>query len=116
MCKHSILVAVDRTNESRGDRGRKQRLCEDVVSFYNSNWYLKSKIFDNIPTIHVQPVPNLSPVKHENPQEMEFLSRFRDVIQYLETDTIEQFLREMEDLIVQQVPSRERGAYVLQKH
>ena len=97
LCKHSILVAVDRINESRGDRERQQRLCEDVVSFCNSNWYRKT--FDNIPTIHVQPVPNLSPVKHENPQEMEFLSRFRDVIQHLETDTIDQFLREMEDLI-----------------
>ena len=46
---------------------------------------------------------------------MEFLSRFRDVIQYLETDTIDQFLREMEDLIVQPVPIRERGRYVIQK-
>ena len=107
LCKHSILVAVDRINEYREDSEGKQRVCEAVVSFCNSNW--KRKTYDHIPTIHVYPTPKLSVGRDEIPQEIEFLSRFRDVIQYLETDTIERYLREMEDLIVQPVPSRERG-------
>ena len=49
----------------------------------------------------IAPAPKLSVRRDEVLQEMEFLSPFRDVIEYLKTNTIEQYLREMEGLIAQ---------------
>ena len=108
LCKHSILVAVNRMKNTRGIENQRM-LCERVVECCNSNW--KRKTYETIPKIHVcaPPKPNVIIKKDDvvDNQRLEFISRFREIINHLDPDIVHDYLRDMETKTLQPIPMDE---------
>ena len=111
LCQHSVLVAVNRIKHAR-DSEVERLVCERVVQFCNPNW--QRKTFQTIPKIHVSNPPKLNMIVKDDvvdDQRLEFISRFRDVIDYLDPGIVDGYLRAMETKTLQPVPLHERATF-----
>ena len=90
---------------TRGDASAQRILCERVVAFCNSNW--KRKTYETIPNIHVCTPPKLNVMTNDDvidDQRLEFISRFREIINHLDPDIVDEYLRDMETKTLQPIP------------
>ena len=111
LCRHSILVAVNRIKYAR-DKDAQRAVCERVVVFCNPNW--QRKTFQTVPKIKVCTPPKLTTfVKDDvvDDEHLHFISRFREILEYLDPDIVDEHLREMELKTLQPIPVDERVSF-----
>jgi len=94
LCRHSILVVVERLRMTR-DRDVKKGICKSVVSFCHLNWHRTT--YDETPEVEVVKPPTLCPVTlGQDPRRQQYMERFRNAIQFMSSTSIEDHLQSME--------------------
>ena len=104
-CNHALLAVLERLTMCR-DKDERESMCATVVDSCNKNWH-RSTYFNASQPVNI-PVPPKIRVHDQLGKQgsSAFLLRFKEVLQYLPADIINDMLRRLETLALEpQTPS-----------
>ena len=98
-CKHTLQVVVDKL-QMCPDRDERKAICTSVMELCNDTWFRKNY------EVMTRRYPSLPPThrefhRDEYDQSAQYVTRFRNVVNFLSPRTLECHLRSMEKLVLQ---------------